>query len=141
MFQNGRLNKKKNTPDRCLKHLPAKIGFLVHDDVIREAQKFIFVMFLKSLGIFVLIDNSNCDEKICPLRYRYMTFFSLFGGHFENMTSSWTAGVQISETLFFYNVGPMTFQKNIVLNFHHLVCAKEYIFGPLQCSTIMRERR
>ena len=41
------------------------MGFLVHDDVIREAQKFIFVMFLKSLGIFLLIDNSNYDEKIC----------------------------------------------------------------------------
>jgi len=30
----------------------------------------------------------------------------------------------------FYNVGPITFQKNIVLNFHHLVCAEEYILGP-----------
>ena len=76
IFQNGRLNKKKNTRDRCLRHFPAKMGFLVHDDVIREAQKFIFVMFLKSLGLFELIDNSNYDEKICFLRYRYMTFFS-----------------------------------------------------------------
>jgi len=75
IFQNGRLNKKK-TRGTGLKHFPAKMGFLVHDDVIREAQKFIFVMFLKSLGIFLLIDNSNYDEKICPLRYRYMTFFS-----------------------------------------------------------------
>ena len=32
------------------------------------------------------------------------------GSHFENTTSSGTAG--ISETLFFYNVGHMTFQKN-----------------------------
>jgi len=55
----------------------AKMQFLVHDDVvsvydiIREAQKFIFVMFSKSLGIgatFLLIDDSNYDEKMYPLR-------------------------------------------------------------------------
>ena len=30
------------------------------------------------------------------------------------MKSTGTAGVQISETLIFYNVGPMTSQKNTV---------------------------
>jgi len=49
---------------------------------------------------FLLIDNSNYDEKMCPLRD--MTYFCELGGHFENMTSSRTAGVQISETLFIF---------------------------------------
>ena len=56
------------------------------------------------------------------------------------MTSSETAGVQISETLFFYNVGPIIFKKNIVLNFHHLVCYGVH-FGPLQSSTINLGRK
>jgi len=80
---------------------------------------------------FLLIDNSKYDEKICPSRD--MTFFSYLSGHFENMTSLATAEVQISETLFFYNVGPMTFQKNIMLNFI-IWCAMEF-FWPHQSST------
>ena len=38
------------------------------------------------------------------------------------MTLSRTAGVQISETLFFITWDPYPFKKHIVLNFHHLVC-------------------
>ena len=50
---------------------------------------------------------------MCPLRD--MTYFCELGGHFENMTSSGTAGVHdFGNIVFFYNVGPMIFQKNIV---------------------------